>query len=274
MTDSENPHLGKQTCYTSQYKPDLLFAIPRSAKRKELGCDGNTPFVGHDIWNGYELSWLNDKGKPEVAILQFTLDAMSLNIIESKSLKLYFNSLNNTHFPSWSDVKKIIEHDLSDALMSPVTVTLERLNACKHQTLHELPGHCLDLLDISCTEYSVNPKLLSCNTQSAVQEALYSDLLKSNCLVTGQPDWGSIHIYYHGQQINHEGLLKYIISFRNHNEFHEQCVERIFLDIWKHCRPEKLLVEARYTRRGGIDINPIRASHKGLIHPYKRLARQ
>ena len=207
-------------------------------------------------------------------MIQFKLDAASENIIESKSLKLYFNSLNNSVFLSWDKVKKVIEQDLSAIVGTSLTVILRRINTSDSLSLHELPGHCLDLLDVTCTEYTVNPSLLSYNSQETIQEGLYSDLLKSNCLVTGQPDWASIYIFYRGNQIDHAGLLKYIVSFRNHNEFHEQCIERIFLDIWQHCKPEELLVEARYTRRGGIDINPIRASHTRLLHPYGRLTRQ
>lgn len=260
MNTLNNAPLGKQSSYISTYTPELLFSIPRAEKRKEIGINGaELPFVGEDLWNAYEISWLDKKGKPEVAIGQFIIPCDSPNIIESKSLKLYLNSFNQTKFSSMDEVSSMIAKDLSQYTGKPVEVTLFHVD--KHPfVIKEPSGICLDKLDIECETYLPDICLLKTEKQD-VEETLYSNLLKSNCLVTGQPDWGSIIIHYAGKQINHASLLKYIISLRNHPEFHEQCVERIYLSIMKKCRPLKLLVKALYTRRGGIDINPSRQSN-------------
>lgn len=275
MHTPDHSELGKSSQYDATYNPDKLFPIPRKTKREEIGVDpNNLPFHGADSWTHYEVSWLNAKGKPMVAIANISYDCTSPNIIESKSLKLYFNSLNNSIFESKDALEKIITEDLSSRLETPVDVQLHLLHEFSSQMVHpSFDGKHIDQLDVTCDTYIVNPDFLSTSDET-VEEILCSDLLKSNCLVTHQPDWGSVQIHYHGPKINREGLLKYIVSFRNHDEFHEQCIERIFIDIMKHCQPVKLTVYGRYTRRGGIDINPFRST-EAITPPYKeRLIRQ
>lgn len=254
--------LGKTSTYISQYKPDLLFPIPRQSKRSEIGIDssGALPFQGGDFWNAFELSWLNAKGKPVVAAAEFLFPCVTENIIESKSFKLYLNSFNNTRFDSFAVVEATLRRDLSNAAGGDVDVKLMSLREAPELLTRVFSGICLDELDIHCDTYTTTPDYLA-TEKAIVTETLYSDLLKSNCLVTGQPDWASVQITYTGKKIQHEGLLKYIVSFRNHNEFHEQCVERMFMDISRHCEPERLFIYARYTRRGGLDINPYRANY-------------
>jgi len=251
--------LGKPTEYQSRYSPGLLYPIPRQIKRSELGItDGALPFVGEDLWNAYEISWLNPKGKPVVAIGTFRIPADSPNLIESKSFKLYLNSFNQSIFTDVETVSATLARDLSAAAGTPLDISIQPL-ANRPQAVIAIPeGICLDDLDIACDRYQPAPELLTTQAGEVVQETLFSHLLKSNCLVTGQPDWAMVVIRYRGQPIDRAGLLRYIVSFRNHNEFHEQCVERIFADILRHCTPEKLAVHARYTRRGGLDINPFR----------------
>jgi 7-cyano-7-deazaguanine reductase len=207
------------------------------------------------------VSWLGEGGKPEVRLLEFFVDANSPNIVESKSLKLYLNSFNNTRFASASEVRALIEADLTAILRSNITVLLKDIASYDRQVLRSFTGTNLDSLDIKMDNFDIvkNYPRLS-EGPLKVEEVIYSNLLKSNCPVTNQPDWASIQVSYRGQKIDGESLLKYFISFRNHNEFHEQCVERIFCDISTFCVPDVLTVYARYTRRGGIDINPIRSS--------------
>lgn len=258
---ASNSLLGKSTNYCGLYSPEILFPIPRQEKRDEICVDSsNLPFQGLDIWTAFEVSWLNSKGKPIVAIAEFAFPADSPNIIESKSFKLYLNSFNSTRFSSDQEVVKLWIQDLSNACGAEVSVDL-RFLTFEETLLAQLPGDNLDELDIEVTDYSLNRDYLRTDLSGElVSETLNSHLLKSNCLVTGQPDWGSVVIRYEGKQISHEGLLKYLISFREHNEFHEQCVERIFTDIMSKCAPEKLTVYARYVRRGGLDINPYRSN--------------
>ncbi len=253
--------LGKATEYQSHYAPELLFPIPRQLKRHEIGItDSALPFVGEDLWNAYELSWLNTKGKPIVAVGTFRVPADSPNLIESKSFKLYLNSFNQSTFASIDSVAQTMARDLSAAAGRPVDVALQALASTPTAHIGLPAGILLDDLDIVCDRYQPSPDLLATQAGETVEETLYSHLLKSNCLVTGQPDWAMLVIRYRGRPINHAGLLRYIISFRNHNEFHEQCVERIFSDLRAHCQPEALAVHARYTRRGGLDINPFRST--------------
>jgi 7-cyano-7-deazaguanine reductase len=253
--------LGKATEYQSHYAPELLYPIPRQLKRSELCiADNALPFVGEDLWNAYELSWLNPKGKPVVAVGTFRVPADSPNLIESKSFKLYLNSFNHSTFADVETVSKTLERDLSAAAGKPLSVALEALGDRPQAVIGVPKGILLDDLDIACERYQPAPELLTTMAGDVVEETLFSHLLKSNCLVTGQPDWAMVVIRYRGQRIDRAGLLRYIVSFRNHNEFHEQCVERIFTDIQKHCAPEALAVHARYTRRGGLDINPFRSS--------------
>lgn len=253
--------LGKATEYQSHYAPELLYPIPRQLKRSELGLtDAALPFVGEDLWNAYELSWLNAKGKPVVAIGTFRVPADSPNLIESKSFKLYLNSFNQTSFDSIETVSTTMARDLSAAAGGALEVVLESLSASPQASIGIPNGILLDELDITCDRYQPAPELLATLPGQIIEETLYSHLLKSNCLVTGQPDWAMLVIRYRGSPIDRAGLLRYIVSFRNHNEFHEQCVERIFTDIKQHCQPEALAVHARYTRRGGLDINPFRST--------------
>lgn len=268
--------LGKAATYVSEYAPSLLFPIARAEKRAELGITGTLPFFGMDIWNAYEVSWLNARGKPQVAIATFSVPADSPNIIESKSFKLYLNSFNQTRLDSPETLVEHLRTDLSQGFGATVHVTLTLPEAFNQLQMGELSGLLLDRLDIDVDEFQPNPSLLQARLDEAiVEETLVSHLLKSNCLVTGQPDWGSVQIRYVGPQIDQEGLLRYLIGFRQHNEFHEQCVERIFMDILRQCRPQKLSVYARYTRRGGLDINPWRSNFT-TGHPpgNARLARQ
>lgn len=268
--------LGKKSDYISTYDPSLLYGISRAEKRKEIGIDPtHLPFMGFDQWNHYEVSWLNEKGKPLVALAEISYDCQSPNLVESKSLKLYFNSFNNTKIKTINELEARIKVDLQNCVGASVQVHIRALD--ERPTLNIIPsftGESLDGLDVACSLYQVEPALLETEL-AMVEETLHSNLLKSNCLVTHQPDWGSLQIAYTGRKINRESLLKYIVSFRNHNEFHEQCIERIFMDLMTRCRPEKLTVYGRYTRRGGLDINPFRTTEKErLIINNQRLIRQ
>ncbi|MCW5589635.1 MAG: NADPH-dependent 7-cyano-7-deazaguanine reductase QueF [Legionellales bacterium] len=273
MKELQQTELGKKSHYKTQYDADLLFPIPRYRKRQEIEIVGNAPFHGCDLWTAYEISWLNSKGKPQIAIGFFTIDSDSECMIESKSFKLYLNSFNQTQFDQWDSVKNILERDISLAVGMDIHVELFSPQQFLQCELTQFSGICLDELDIEIDTYQPQPQYLQVR-QNNVTETLYSDLLKSNCLVTNQPDWGSVWIHYQGQQIDHAGLLKYIISLREHNEFHEQCVERIFMDISRQCQPEKLTVFARYTRRGGLDINPFRSNFENCNWQWQRLGRQ
>lgn len=253
--------LGKKSEYESHYNPNKLFPIPRKVKRDEIGVPMPLPFFGYDTWNHYEVSWLNQKGKPQVGMAEITYSSDSPNIIESKSMKLYFNSLNNTHFENSDAVKKTLIQDISARVEADVTVVLMPLSFYRqrHVGYQHGVGENIDDIDVEIDCYTVSAEFLTTENIDT-EETLCSDLLKSNCLVTHQPDWASVKITYKGKKINRAGLLKYIISFRNHSEFHEQCIERIFMDIHRQCQPERLTVYGRYTRRGGLDINPVRSS--------------
>jgi 7-cyano-7-deazaguanine reductase len=275
----QNSVLGKTSAYVDQYDASLLFPIARQTKRDELGIKGTLPFMGADLWTAYELSWLNARGKPQVAIAHITVPCETPCIVESKSFKLYLNSFNNTVFDSLEAVRERIAQDMGAAAWgradSKVGVKLISVAQFNAQAVQELDGLSLDRLDIDCTHYTPAPQLLTAAfDEQPVTETLTSQLLKSNCLVTSQPDWGSVQISYSGPQIEQGGLLQYIVSFRNHNEFHEQCVERLYTDIMARCKPSKLTVYARYTRRGGLDINPWRTSHPQLVPLNVRSARQ
>jgi len=261
MNTPDQSPLGKSSAYQTQYAPDLLFPIARQQKRDELGLTGTLPFFGVDIWNAYELSWLNMRGKPQVAIATVTAPADSPNIVESKSFKLYLNSFNQTRLAGPDALLALLRDDLSNAFGAPVHITLTHPDQYGSLKMGELDGDLLDRLDVEIDQYTPSPELLKANHEEGpVQQTLVSHLLKSNCLVTGQPDWGTVQIRYYGPQIDQESLLKYLIGFREHNEFHEQCVERIFMDVLRQCKPSQLAVYARYTRRGGLDINPWRAN--------------
>ena len=289
----EQSQLGKATAYHDQYTPQTLFPIARQPQRSELGMTAGTalPFTGADLWTGYELSWLNPRGKPQVALVQVAVPCETPCIVESKSFKLYLNSFSNSRFASADEVRQRIAEDVGAAVWQPVASVSQQASGgappstvgvrlvlpeqFAAQSVQELEGLSLDRLDVECSDYQPAPHWLRADTaESAVTETLTSHLLRSNCPVTQQPDWGDIQISYSGAPIDQEGLLRYIVSLRNHNGFHEHCVERIFMDILRHCRPSRLTVYARYTRRGGLDINPLRTNHPGPLPPNVRTARQ
>ncbi|AUU92600.1 NADPH-dependent 7-cyano-7-deazaguanine reductase QueF [Enterobacteriaceae bacterium ENNIH3] len=267
--------LGKTTDYRDRYDASLLQGVPRSLNRDPLGLKAeNLPFQGADIWTLYELSWLNANGLPQVAVGHVELNYASINLVESKSFKLYLNSFNQTRFASLDEVRETLERDLSACAQGEVSVALYRLDEIEGQPIAHFHGTCIDDQDIVIDNYDFDAALLT-NAASGkvVEETLVSHLLKSNCLITHQPDWGSVQIQYRGPKIDREKLLRYLVSFRHHNEFHEQCVERIFTDIQRFCQPESLSVYARYTRRGGLDINPWRTNTR-FIPATGRLVRQ
>ena len=267
--------LGQKTEYASQYDRTLLQPVPRALNRDGLGITQNQPFtIGADIWTAYEISWLNEKGLPQVAIADIYLNYQSQNLIESKSFKLYLNSFNQSKFADFNAVQQTMQGDLSECAQGDVKVRLNPVAVYDSQKIDHLQGDCIDQQDIEITSYEFNADWLKdCVSDEIVEEKLVSHLLKSNCLITNQPDWGTLHIHYVGKKIDHEKLLRYVVSFRQHNEFHEQCVERIFCDLMHYAKPEKLTVYARYTRRGGLDINPFRSNFENLPENL-RLARQ
>lgn len=277
-TKPEQSELGKKSEYDSTYNPNKLYPIAREINRKAIGIHSSElPFYGFDYWNHYEVSWLNEKGKPIVAVAEIIYGCDSVNIIESKSMKLYFNSYNNTRFKDVATVSEQIKRDLSERLLgSSLIVRVTTINSFKEEKLlPRLQGTCIDELDTECTVYHAEPAYLTTDNE-VVEEILYTDLLKSNCLVTNQPDWCSVQIAYKGKKINREGLLRYIVSFRNDNEFHEQCIEKIFMQITERCQPSELTVYGRSTRRGGLDINSIRSTKPidPQLIPNIRLCRQ
>lgn len=269
MADQQNP-LGQTTVYPQAYDAALLFGIARTEGRIANGLDSALPFQGVDIWTHYELSWLDASGKPCVGIAEIRVPADSPRLIESKSLKLYFNSLN---FERFTNVQALIERviqDLSAVAGQPITF---RLMSSAELAVRDFPGECIDDVLADNPGFVLSTASLVADDQQIVVETLHSHLLRSNCPVTNQPDWGSVMLRYEGPRIDRAGLLAYLLSYRNHADFHEQCVERIFGDILRHCRPRKLTVYARYTRRGGLDINPFR-TNCGDDVPVCRMARQ
>lgn len=284
----EQSQLGRASAYVDRYDASLLFPLSRTPQRLALGLPAPVPgsapalpFFGADMWTAFELSWLNPRGKPQLAIAHFTFPCESPNIIESKSFKLYLNSFNSTVFADAEAVRERLRADLSEAAWrgsdrtGTVGVKLLPPDHFDREGVAELDGLDLDRLDLDCTLYEPAPELLTAAfDEPPVNEVLTSRLLKSNCRVTGQPDWGSVQIRYSGPAIDQAGLLRYIVSFRNHNEFHEPCCERIFSDILARCAPTKLAVYCRYTRRGGLDINPFRSSWPQALPANVRTARQ
>ena len=253
----QNAPLGQNTGYVCEYDPGQLFPIPRTNNWQGRGYT-KAPFRGCDVWNAYEISWLNPKGLPQVAMAEFRVSCESPNIIESKSFKLYLNSFNLSRFESADAVRQHLIEDLSQAAGAAVSVVMQSLDAPARIELFK--GECLDQQDVEIEQYQPAPQWLRTLHGKQVEAKLYSHLLKSNCPVTGQPDWASVQISYRGDPIDTKGLLKYLVSYREHGDFHEQCVEQIFLDILDHCQPEQLSVYARYVRRGGLDINPFRST--------------
>lgn len=272
MVSVDTSPLGKLTEYVSNYSPNLLFPIARQVSRQALSLGSVLPFCGVDVWTAYEISWLDDCGKPQVAIAEFSIPCDSEFIVESKSFKLYLNSFNQSRFSSLLQVADTLIKDLSLVVGVTVSVNLCRLPDFR-RTIDSPQGTLIDDLVVSIEHYHPEPGLLTVG-EEIVEEILYSDLLKTNCPVTGQPDWASVQIAYRGSKIDRENLLRYIVSFREHQDFHEHCVERMFVDILTRCQPEKLSVYARYTRRGGLDINPFRTTDAAEIPPSLRLVRQ
>ncbi|EER46911.1 7-cyano-7-deazaguanine reductase [Actinobacillus minor NM305] len=267
--------LGQKTEYKSEYDPSLLQPVPRKLNRDGLGITDVQLFnQGADIWTCYELSWLNLNGLPQVAIADVAVDFQSENLIESKSFKLYLNSFNQSKFASVEQVEQVLARDLSLCASGQVSVKVRKLSEYTQQPIVDFEGECIDEQDLKIESYQFsNQHLTGIAEGEVVDETLVSHLLKSNCLITSQPDWGSVQIHYVGKKLNREKLLRYLISFREHNEFHEQCVERIFTDLVQFAQPEKLTVYARYTRRGGLDINPFRSNFEPLPKNL-RMARQ
>ena len=267
--------LGQKTEYAANYDRTLLQPVPRALNRDALGITDAQPFtIGTDIWTAYEISWLNEKGLPQVAIADIYLDYRSRNLIESKSFKLYLNSFNQSKFADFEQVAQTMQQDLSDCAQGEIKVRLNPLAFYNGQIIKSLHGECIDEQNIEIRDYEFNAEWLEdCVSDEIVEEYLVSHLLKSNCLITHQPDWGTLQIHYVGNKIDREKLLRYIVSFRQHNEFHEQCVERIFCDLMRYAKPQKLTVYARYTRRGGLDINPFRSNFE-TIPQNLRVARQ
>ncbi len=274
---ANSPHtssLGHATEYGANHDASRLFPIARAQGRAALGIGEALPFQGVDVWNGYELSWLDLHGKPNIAIAVFTFPATSPFLIESKSFKLYLNGFTGTRFANADAVRQTLVNELSHATDASIDVRLILPPQFADERITALEGELIDDVFVEIESYGPpNPAFLQADVSNVVEETLVSNLLKSNCPVTGQPDWASVQITYRGARLCREGLLKYLISFREHNDFHEQCVERIFCDLTHRCAPEKLSVHARYTRRGGLDINPFRSSHPAtLTNP--RSARQ
>jgi 7-cyano-7-deazaguanine reductase len=256
-----NSSLGKITSFVSKYDPELLCAIPRQRSWEKYGY-AQSPYFGVDIWNAYEISWLDTQGLPQVVVGELYMPITSANIIESKSLKLYLNSFAQTKVENLEKLKALITNDLSACAGETILVKLFRLDEFDNN-IRRFDGTCLDELDVEIDSYKRNAKLLLTTKTQVENDKVYSHLLKTNCPVTNQPDWGSLYIEYSGESIEREGLLKYIVSFREECGFHEQCTETIFLDIMQKCQPEELTVYARYLRRGGLDINPYRSTNSG-----------
>lgn len=263
MSTPHDSSLGREVAYPTGYDPSLLFPIPRAGARTELGLDAAAalPFVGHDRWHAYELGWLDGRGKPQVATATLHIPADSPNLVESKSLKLYLNSLNAVRFDHAEALRARIGADLSQCAGALVTVDFGLPPVAGSADADAEPGESLDAIEATFDAYGPpDAACLRADPEAVAEEYLHSALLKSNCPVTGQPDWASVHLRYRGPRIERAGLLRYLVGFRDHAEFHEQCVERIFLDVLHRCRPTTLSVEARYTRRGGLDINPWRGT--------------
>jgi 7-cyano-7-deazaguanine reductase len=255
----QNIPLGEQSEYPNKYEPGLLFRIARSESRDSI-ISGDLPFDGCDIWNAWELTWLGANNLPIVATAEFRIPANTPYLIESKSLKLYLNSFSMSQFDNPAAVEVAIANDLTASAGGPVSVLVEPVESTENKPVSRLPGFCLDTLAVECRHWEVDAALLRIESENIVNEELYSHLLRSLCPVTSQPDIGSLAIRYEGPKIDRESLLQYIVSFREHNDFHEACIERMFVDLQERCKTQKLSLYARYQRRGGIDINPFRSN--------------
>lgn len=264
----ENP-LGKTVRYPEHYDPQLLLALPRAVNRKVLGIDSKTlPFCGADIWNAYELSWLNPAGKPQAGRGRFIFPCTSPNLVESKSLKLYLNSLNQHRFSDFEAARNCIRQDLGTVAGAAVEVLVQPFGGMK-EFLEVPEGICLDKLNVSCEQFETDAELLFLAGagdmfDAVVDEIVYTDLFRSRCPMTGQPDWATITVCYQGSQIDHAALFRYLMSYRLHHDYHENCVERIYCDIMEKCHPQSLSVEANFLRRGGLDINPVRSTTEAM----------
>jgi 7-cyano-7-deazaguanine reductase len=273
MTDLAASPLGHATVYQDRYDPALLFPVERAPLRAELGLDGALPFCGEDVWTAYELSWLDPGGKPQVAIATLRVPADSPRIVESKSVKLYLTAFNQTRFESTADVRAALARDLAQATGSAVAIELHEPPAFATLPHAEPRGRCLDDLPVAMEHYVPEPHALVAG-HAIVRETLHTRLFRSVCPVTGQPDYACVELAYEGRAIEHAGLLRYLVSFRRHPGFHEHCVERIFVDVMQRCAPATLAVHARFTRRGGVDINPYRSSAAMPAPVNARTARQ
>jgi 7-cyano-7-deazaguanine reductase len=276
MTNIHDSALGKSVAYPTAYDAELLHPISRAAARSALGLGDELPFHGFDLWNAYELSWLDARGKPKVALAEFRVPANSPNLIESKSLKLYLAGHHQARYDNTEALRSLLAHDLSAAAGAPVSAVITPVGSAHAAQIEPLQGEPIDDLPIAIEHYGPpEASLLACDPGVKAEETLVSHLLKSNCPVTGQPDWASVQIAYRGARIDRGGLLRYLASFRTHADFHEACVERVFMDVMHACTPQRLAVYARYTRRGGLDINPYRATPNGGPVPGNpRTARQ
>lgn len=252
--------LGRPTDYSDKYAPELLCPIPRADSREPLGLSGDLPFHGRDIWNAWELTWLGAAGRPSVATAEIIVPADSPSIIESKSLKLYLNSFAMSTFSSATEVAETVARDLSACAGKETRVLVMPIQDTEARRVSRLAGICLDSLPVTCSEWQVDASLLQADENTVVVEDLHTHLLRSLCPVTSQPDIGSLQICYRGPKIDPASLLRYVVSFRQHSDFHEACVERMFIDILSRCEPETLTIQARYQRRGGLDINPFRSN--------------
>ena len=267
--------LGKPVVYSGSYDPALLFPISRAPQRQALGIGDALPFIGVDIWNAFELGWLDARGKPRVSLAEFRVPATSPNIVESKSFKLYLNSYMQTRVADSDGLRQQLVTDLSAAAGAPVSVVLGTPTSKQSALIENLDGEVIDDLPIEISHYGPpRPEFLHVNPDAVVEESLVSHLFKSNCPVTGQPDWASVQLRYQGPRLGRDGLLRYLVSYREHDDFHEHCVERIFVDVLAQCAPTRLSVYARYTRRGGLDINPFRATPGWLMPGNTRTSRQ
>jgi 7-cyano-7-deazaguanine reductase len=261
MTSPELSPLGRQVAYATDYDPSLMHPIPRATQRAALGLGDDLPFTGADFWNAYELSWLDGRGKPRVALAELRVPATSPQIVESKSLKLFLGSVAQTRFADAEALRTLLMRDLSEATGAPVTVVLTPAGSSNGAQFDAFEGESIDDLPIEISHYGPpRAEFLDADPEQKADEILVSHLFKSNCPVTGQPDWASMQIRYAGPRIARDGLLRYLVSFRNHADFHEHCVERIFVDLMQRCAPSRLAVYGRFTRRGGLDINPFRAT--------------
>jgi 7-cyano-7-deazaguanine reductase len=266
--------LGRQTSYPDNYAPELLYPIARAASREALGLTARLPFGGTDVWNAWELTWLSESGRPAVATARIMVPAESPSIVESKSLKLYLNSFAMSTFSSAAEVQETITRDLGKCVGQAIDVLVLPVSGSEAQCVSRLAGTCLDASDVRCTDWEVDASLLRSDPETIVTEDLYTHLLRSLCPVTSQPDIGSLQISYRGPRIDHDSLLRYVVSYRQHNDFHEACVERMFIDVSTRCAPLELSLTARYQRRGGVDINPFRSSNRDEQPLNLRLWRQ